>query len=406
MTHSTVIVGAGQAASQAAQSLRQWGYSGKICIVGAEPFAPYQRPPLSKAYLKGDLSEERLLFKPASWYEDQQIELRLSTRALMIDRSRKTITLEGGLDIAYDALILCTGSRPRQLQAPGFNLNGVHDLRSLDDVTRLRPLMTAGRKLVLIGAGFIGLEAAAAARQMGLDVTVVEMAERVLSRVTSPLVSAFYEKEHLRKGVKIVKGARLEELKGRNNTLAEAVLHNGMSIEADLILAGIGILPNVELAEQAGLTIENGIATDHDARTSDPSIFAAGDCASRPLVHYDDRRGRLESVHNAIEQGKLAAAAILGKPRPPQDVPWFWSDQYDLKLQTAGLLQGYDETIVRGDPDSRKFSAFYLRSGRILAVDAINSPPDFMASKRLIAEGTEVPSAKLEDPEFSLRELL
>ena len=372
--------------------------------MGDEPVLPYQRPPLSKAYMKGEFAEERLFFKPSAWYEDNNVELILSTRAVRIDRTAQIVELEHGATLNYDALILCTGSRPRPLPVKGADLEGVHDLRGLADVDRIQPQMVDGRRLVIVGAGYIGLEAAAVARQMGLEVTVLEMADRVLARVTSPVMSEFYEKEHRAQGVTILTGAHLDHLDGQDGHVRAAVLADGTSIPADMVLVGIGILPNLELAADAGLTIDNGIATDCDARTSDPRIFAAGDCTSRPLVHHG-RTGRLESVHNAIEQGKLAAAAILGKPRPPEDCPWFWSDQYDLKLQIAGLNQGYDQIVVRGNPDERKFAAFYLRNGTLIAVDAVNSPPEFLASKKLIMTGTKVAPDMLKDTSISMKDI-
>ncbi|MEZ5946225.1 MAG: FAD-dependent oxidoreductase [Hyphomonas sp.] len=399
-----VLIGGGQAAAQAVQSLRSGGYEGGLTLVGDEPALPYQRPPLSKAYMKGEFAEERLYFKPAAWYEDNKVELILSTRVEQIDRTAQCVHLEHGGTLNYDALILCTGSRPRALPARGADLGGIHDLRTLADVERIRPSMVAGRRMVIIGAGYIGLEAAAVARQMGLDVTVLEMADRVLARVTSPIMSAFYENEHRAQGVTILTGARFDHFTGKDGHVTAAMLADGTELPADLVLVGIGILPNVELAKDAGLTIDNGIATDRDARTSDPRIFAAGDCASRPLVHYG-RAGRLESVHNAIEQGKLAAAAILGAPRPAEDCPWFWSDQYDLKLQIAGLNQGYDEAVVRGDPETRKFAVFYLRNGTLIAVDAVNSPPEFLASKKLIMSGAKLASGVLADTSTSMKDI-
>ena len=399
-----VLIGGGQAAAQAVQSLRQGGYAGKLVIVGDEPALPYQRPPLSKAYMKGEFAEERLFFKPTPWYQDNNVELILSTRALKIDRAAQVVELEHGATLNYDALILCTGSRPRPFPAKGADLQGVFDLRTLADVDRIQPNFVSGRHLVIVGAGYIGLEAAAVARKMGLEVTVLEMADRVLARVTSPVMSEFYEKEHRAQGVTILTGARLDHLDGQDGHVSAAVLADGTSIPADIVLVGIGILPNIELAKEAGLTIDNGIATDRDTRTSDPRIFAAGDCASRPLVHYG-RTGRLESVHNAIEQGKLAAAAILGGTRPAEDCPWFWSDQYDLKLQIAGLNQGYDELVVRGNPDERKFAVFYLRNGTLIAVDAVNSPPEFLASKKLIMTGAKVASAVLKDTSIPMKDI-
>jgi 3-phenylpropionate/trans-cinnamate dioxygenase ferredoxin reductase subunit len=398
-----VIVGGGQAAAQACASLRLFGYEGSITLVGEEAALPYQRPPLSKAYMKGEMAEERLYFKPETWYQDQNIDVILSMRATKIDRVKRIVEIEHGGELPYDAVIIATGSRPRALPVKGADLDGVFDLRDLSDVERIRPRMMAGQKLVVVGAGYIGLEAAAVARQMGLEVTVLEMADRVLARVTSPVMSAFFETEHRSQGVEIMTGARLASLKGEGG-VAAAVLADGTEIAADIVLVGIGILPNVELAEDAGIACSNGILVDQDARTNDPRVFAAGDCAKRPLVHYG-RQGRLESVHNAIEQGKLAAAAIMGKKRPVEDCPWFWSDQYDLKLQIAGLSTDYDEIVVRGDPESRKFAAFYLRNGKLIAVDAVNSPPEFLASKKLIIAGASLAPATLRDTSLSMKEI-
>jgi len=401
---SIVVVGAGQAAAQALQSLRQGGFTGSLTLVGDESALPYQRPPLSKAYMKGEFEEERLYFKPSAWYQEQKIELLLGTRVPKIDRAGQQIHLGHGGHIAYDYLILATGSRPRPLPVRGADLDGVHDLRTLADVERLSPRMVAGRRMVIIGAGYIGLEAAAVARQMGLEVTVLEMAPRVLARVTSPILSEFYAAEHRRQGVTILTGAQLSRLDGENGSVTAAVLADGTRLAAEIVLSAIGILPNEELARKAGIACFNGILVDRDARTSDPHVFAAGDCASRPLVHFG-RSGRLESVHNAIEQGKLAAAAILGLPRPAEDCPWFWSDQYDLKLQIAGLSQGYDTHVIRGDPASRKFAVFYLKGGTLIAVDAVNSPPEFLASKKLIMSGAKLASGVLSDTSTPMKDI-
>ncbi len=399
-----VIVGGGQAAAQALQSLRQGGYTGAITLVGDEAALPYQRPPLSKGYMKGEVEEERLYFKPSAWYQEQDIELLLGTHVPKIDRANRQVQLGHGGHLPYDYLILATGSRPRPLPVRGADLGGVHDLRTLADVERLSPKMVAGRRIVIIGAGYIGLEAAAVARQMGLEVTVIEMAPRVLARVTSPVLSEFYAAEHARQGVKILTGVQLSHLDGVDGEVSAAILADGTRLPADIVLSGIGILPNEELAKDAGIACSNGILVDRDARTSDPHVFAAGDCASRPLVHFG-RSGRLESVHNAIEQGKLAAAAILGLPRPAEDCPWFWSDQYDLKLQIAGLSQGYDTHVIRGDPDSRKFAVFYLKNGTLIAVDAVNSPPEFLASKKLIMSGAKLAPAVLIDTSTPMKDI-
>ena len=400
-----VIIGGGQAAAQASASLRQWGYEGSLTLIGEETALPYQRPPLSKAYLKGEMSEDRLYFKPHNWYEDQSITTHLGVIATVIDRSQRTVALSDGGAVPYDALIIATGSRPRPLPIPGADLTGVHDLRSLADVDRLRPEMVEGRRIAIIGAGYIGLETAAVARQQGLDVTVLEMADRVLARVTSPLMSAFYEALHGSHGVKIRTSARVTTIKpGKTGAAAAVRLDDGADIPADIVLAGIGILPNQELAAEAGLACKDGILVDRDGRTNDPRIFAAGDCARRPLVHYG-RVGRLESVHNAIEQGKLAAAAIVGRDRPPEDTPWFWSDQYDVKLQIAGLSQGHDQVVVRGEPDSRAFAAFYLSEGTLIAVDAVNAGPEFLASKKLIQMRARLAPQVLSDMSVSMKEI-
>jgi len=398
------ILGGGQAGAQAVASLRQWGYDGRLTLIGDEPVPPYQRPPLSKAFLKGELPEERLYFKPAAWYEDNEVTLRLGMAAWRIDRAARRVLLDDGGSVEYDALVLATGSRPRALPLPGADLAGVHELRSLGDVERLRPQMVAGRRIVIVGAGYIGLEAAAVACQMALDVTVLEMAPRVLQRVTSPLMSDFYTREHRARGVDIHTGARLEALEGADGQVIAARLGSGETLACDLVLVGIGILPNQSLAAEAGLACKDGILVDRDARTSDPRIFAAGDCTRRPLIHYG-RQGRLESVHNAIEQGKAAAAAILGRARPAEDAPWFWSDQYDLKLQIAGLSEGYDAMTLRGKPDDRKFAVFYHKAGRVIAVDAVNSAPEFLATKRLIQAGAQVAPGRLADMSVTMKDI-
>ncbi|MEO1476636.1 MAG: FAD-dependent oxidoreductase [Pseudomonadota bacterium] len=398
------VIGGGQAGAQAIASLRQWGFEGDICLIGEENTLPYQRPPLSKAYFKGEMEEERLYFKTADWYDEQRIDVLTGIRAEKIDRAKRLVELSNGGRMAYDSLIIATGSRPRPLPIKGADLRNVFELRGLDDVKTIMPEATEGKRLVIVGAGYIGLEAAAVARQLGLNVTVLEMENRVLARVTSPVMSDFYTKLHEQHGVDIRTGARLEALSGSDGSVSTAHLADGSEIPCDLVLVGIGILPNQELAEDAGIACGNGILTDRDARTNDPRIFAAGDCASRPLVHYG-RTGRLESVHNAIEQGKLAAAAILGRPRPPEDTPWFWSDQYDTKLQIAGLSAGYDEVSVRGDPDSGSFAAFYFRAGRLIAVDAINAAPEFLVAKKLIMTGTSLAPCDLSDTSVSMKEL-
>lgn len=394
---TVVIVGAGHAGGNAAALLRQYGFEGRVVLVGEEPVPPYHRPPLSKAYLKGEADVERLWLKPRAFYDDQRIELKLGTAAQSLDPAAHTLTLADGSELHYDKLILAMGSMPRALAVPGHDLEGVVALRSLADADVLRERVKPGGQLVVIGAGYIGLEAAAAARQLGHAVTVLEAAPRVLGRVTGETVSTFYANEHRAQGVDLRLNAKIEALVGEGGKLTGVRLAGGEIVPATLALIGIGIVPNEALARDAGIACANGIQVDDDARTSDQDVFAIGDCAHRPLSHYG-RAGRLESVHNAVEQAKLAAAVIVGKPRPACDAPWFWSDQYDLKLQTVGLCEGYDETIVRGDPAARRFAVYYLKDRELLAVDAVSSMPDFLCGKKLVGTGRKLDLDALRDP--------
>ncbi|MEO0878679.1 MAG: FAD-dependent oxidoreductase [Pseudomonadota bacterium] len=393
----TLIIGAGQAALQAALSLRQFGHEGAIAMVGEEPFPPYQRPPLSKAYLKGALARERLYLRPDDWYQDQNVDLITGVRAEAIDRNARQVRFDDRSSRSYGALIIATGARPRMPAIDGATLEGVFLLRGLADIDAIKAHMETPRRIVIIGGGYIGLEAAAAARQLGHAVTLVETAARVLQRVAGPPISQFFENAHRREGVEVHTGASVSEITGEAGAVSGVRLAGGEVIDADMVLIGVGIIPNAEIAAQAGFALAGGgILTDRDARTSDPAIFAVGDCAARPLVN-DGALVRLESVHNAIEQGKLAAAAIAGKPRPREDCPWFWSDQYDLKLQIAGVSSGYDETVVRGAPDDRQFAVFYLKERRLIAVDAINAPAEFIVSKKLIMDKASPDPALLAD---------
>ncbi|MAP95599.1 MAG: pyridine nucleotide-disulfide oxidoreductase [Ponticaulis sp.] len=404
MSASVVIIGAGQAGGQAAVSLRQFGFEGEIHLVGEEAAPPYQRPPLSKDYLKGKLERERLYLKPREFYADNAITLHTDARVARIDRDEKSVVLESGESLNYTKLIIATGSRPRPLPLPGADLDQVFDLRTLADIDALKPAMVAGKRLLIVGAGYIGLEAAAVARELGLEVTVLEMAERVLARVTSTVMSDFYQALHESHGAAIRTGIRLSSLKGEG-AVTHGVLADGEEIPCDLVLVGIGILPNEELAVGAGIACKNGILVDRDTRTNDGDIYAIGDCAHRPLVHYG-RDGRLESVHNAIEQGKIAAAHIVGKDRPAEDVPWFWSDQYNIKLQIAGLSQGYDEVVVRGDPANESFAVFYFADGKFISVDAVNAPAEFLSAKRLIAADAALTPADVADESVSMKDIM
>ena len=398
-----VIIGAGQAGGQTAYSLRQAGFAGTITLVGDEPAPPYQRPPLSKAYFKGEMEAERLFLKPREYYAEHQVDLVTGKAATAIDLAGKQVTLDDGTALSWDKLLIATGARPRRLAVEGHELRNIAELRTLADVDHLKKIAIPGARLVVVGAGYIGLEAAAVGVQLGLKVTVLEAMPQVLSRVAGPEIGAFYTHIHRAAGTDVRLGARLEAFEGLGQVTGVRI-HGGEIIPADLVLVGVGVLPNIELALEAGLVCGNGIVVDADMRTSHPDVFAAGDIAWRPLAHYG-REGRLESVHNAIEGGKIVAAAIMGAPAPALDVPWFWSDQFDLKLQTAGLWTGADETLVRGDPQSRAFAVFYLKEGRVIAVDAVNSAPEFIVGKKLVASQARVAPGELVDKSISMKDI-
>jgi 3-phenylpropionate/trans-cinnamate dioxygenase ferredoxin reductase subunit len=400
-----VIVGAGQAGGEAALRLRAAGFAGEIALVGDEPEPPYQRPPLSKKYLSGELPLDRVHLKPVEAYTDAGIELLLGRKVGWIDRTAKKLRLDGAQELSYDALILATGSRARRLPVAGADLPGVFTLRTIADVDAIRPHLQAGKRLAVIGAGYIGLEVAAIARGMGLDVTVIEAAARPLARVTGELLSGFFLDQHTRQGVRFCLGAQAAVIKA-DSAVRSVGLSDGTDVACDLVIAGIGILPEVTLAETAGLRIDDGIVTDATTATSDPAIFAIGDCARRPMAHYGGRMARLESVHNALEGAKLAAAAITGAPPPQLEAPWFWSDQYDLKLQIAGLFAGHDQVVLRGDSASRRFAVFYLKDGRLLAVDAVNSPAEFLGAKQLIAKHAHLAPAALSDISIPFKDVV
>ena len=391
----TVIIGAGQAASQLVASLRTEGYAAPITVVGDEAYPPYQRPPLSKKFLSGELEEDRLFIRPLEFYAQANATLILNTRATAIDLDAKTVTLSDGASLSYETLAFTTGSRVRKLTVPGADLPGIYYLRGIADVQAIQPHFTAGKRLVVVGGGYIGLETAAVAAKRGLKVTVVEALERCLQRVTSQQISDFFEGVHRAEGVEILTRTGVHGFtQGPGGTVV--VNTAGGDIEADLVIAGIGILPEQEVAQAAGLVCENGIVVDEFARASDPDVYAIGDCANHPNPLLG-RRLRLESVQNAIDQAKAAALAITGKPRAYAEVPWFWSDQYDLKLQIAGLSAPGDEVVLRGDPATRKFAAFYLRDGHVAAVDAVNAAPEYMIGRMMIAQKKPAEAAKLAD---------
>ena len=396
-----VIIGAGHAAGQAAASLRQEKYEGSITIIGDEPHVPYQRPPLSKQYLSGEQAIDRVYLRPQKFYEDKNIDLKLGVSATAIDRAAKTVQLDNGEQIAYDKLIISTGSRPRQLNIEGSDLAGIHYLRTIADVDAIRAEMKPKRNLVIVGGGYIGLEVASVGIDQGLNVHVLEMEERILQRVTTAEMSAYYHNLHTGRGVQIHTGTTVSGFAGDQHV--QQVLCGDQAFDADLVVVGIGIIPNVELAQDAGLTCDNGIVVDEHCRTSDPDIFAAGDCTNHPNPLLD-RRLRLESVPNAMEQARVCAANMLGGDKTYAAIPWFWSDQYELKLQMVGFSADGDQQVVRGNMAENQFAVFYLNEGRVVAADAVNSPKEFMICKQLI--GVEVDPARLADPETDLKTLL
>ena len=404
MTEQVVIAGAGHAAGQVVATLKQQKFDGRIVLIGDEPYLPYQRPPLSKKFLAGEMPPQRLYFKPPSFYEDPLLEQRLSTRVESINLADSSVSCSDGTQVHFDKLVLATGSRVRRVAVPGAELDGIHYLRSIADVERIRADIAEARRLVIVGAGYIGLEVAAVSRQLGLDVTVVEMADRVMSRVVSPEISAFYQQQHTQHGVCLLLSTGLESFHGEGRVQSVAC-NGGQSLPADLVVVGVGIVPNTELAEAAGLETNDGIVVDDQCQTSAENIYAVGDCTRHPSATYQ-RSLRLESVHNALEQAKTAASNICGVETHYAQVPWFWSDQYDLKLQIAGLSQGYDEVVLRGSRTERSFSCLYLKDGQLIAIDAVNAPRDFMQSKPLIEKRARIDKALLADSSVMLKDML
>jgi 3-phenylpropionate/trans-cinnamate dioxygenase ferredoxin reductase subunit len=404
MTDQVVIVGAGHGAGQVVATLRQQRYAGRIVLIGEERWLPYQRPPLSKKFLAGDMPAERLYVKPPSFYADPAIDLRLGTRVDAIDRKACSVRTADGETIHYSDLVLATGSRVRRLDLPGGDLAGIHYLRGIDDVNAIRDDLGPAERIVIVGAGYIGLEVAAVAAELGKAVTVVEMADRVMSRVVSPGLSSFYTEVHRAAGVEVRLGTGVAGFIGTADRVSGVGISGGETLPADLVVVGVGIVPNVELAANAGLEIDDGIVVDEHCRTADPHVFAIGDCTAHPSRVYA-RRIRLESVPNALEQARVAVLNILGGDEVYDQVPWFWSDQYDLKLQIVGLSAGYDRTVLRGDPATRSFSCAYLRDDRLIAIDAVNNPKDFMQAKALIANGTTPDPDRLGDAAIPLKEL-
>jgi len=396
-----IVIGGGQAGSSCVVKLRSGGFTGKITLIGGEPVPPYQRPPLSKAYLMGDMALERLFLRPESFYADQNIDLRMGTWVQGVNTAAQTITLEGEV-LHYDDLVFATGSVPRHLPAAiGGDLDGVHVVRGLADVDAMAPRFTEGARVLIVGGGYIGLEAASVAAKLGLNVVLVEFAERILQRVAAPQTSDFFRALHRAHGVDLREGVGLDRLTG-DDKVSGAVLSDGSSLEVDFVIAGVGILPDTALADAAGLAMDNGIQTDAQGRTSAANVWAAGDCCSFP---YRDGRIRLESVPNAIDQAEVVAQNIMGAGIAYQAKPWFWSDQYDVKLQIAGLNTGYDTVITRDTGDGA-VSFWYYHGDTLLAVDAANDPRGYMVGKRLIEAGKSPDPAAIADPETDMKALL
>jgi 3-phenylpropionate/trans-cinnamate dioxygenase ferredoxin reductase subunit len=402
MTSTILIIGGGQAGAQAIDTLRREGFEGRIVLVSDERELPYQRPPLSKKFLAGELAADRLPFRHKSFYDEHHIELKLGIRAIRLDPAARRVALSNGEEVAYDRLLLCLGAVSRQLTCPGSELPGVHYLRDISDVPGIQEGLKPGARTVIIGGGYIGLETAATARKMGCAVTVLEMADRVMNRVVASNVSEYFAHEHRSQGIKLICNTRVVRLTGEAR-VERVVCADGTIHEADTLVVGVGAVANMQLAAEAGLQCENGIVVDEYCRTTDPLIYAAGDCTYHPSLRYD-MRVRLESVDNAFEQAKAAARNLLGRPTVHDRVPWFWSDQFDNKLLIVGLSQGHDQQVTRGDPATRCFTVCYLKGGELQAVEAVNHPKDYMAARKLIAERARPDPNRLADPLVALKD--
>ncbi len=400
-----IIAGAGHAGGSAAAMLRQLGWKTGITLVGEEPLPPYQRPPLSKAWLKGEADADSLALRPLAFYNDADIEMRLGVSVAKIDPAEHVVTFSDGDTMHYAHLIIATGSRARRIPLPGIDLENVLELRTASDADKLKAVLGPGKRLAVVGGGYIGLEAAASARALGAEVTIIEIAPRVLARVACEILSNFFQDFHRSQGVVIELNAGVQALEGTNSAVSGVCLADGRIIPCDAALIGVGGVANEELAKAAGIACDGGVIVDLDARTSDTDIFAIGDCTKRPLPMYE-RTMRLESVPNALEQAKQAASAICGRPRPPAEVPWFWSDQYELRLQIAGIPFDVTETVVRGDVAAGKFALFHLTAdGTVQAVEAVNASTEFMGGRRIIHRRKKLTAARISDMAITMQEL-
>ncbi len=398
-----IIIGGGQAGCQTATSLRALGFLGEISIYCSENYLPYQRPPLSKKFLLGELDKERLFFKPEKFYRDNNINFFLNSYVAKIEKENKKIFLNNNEEDSYDKLVIATGTKPREIDVDKDSAKNIFYLRSIDDVLEIKGKVQSSKKVAIIGGGYIGLEVAAILKKLGLSVTIIEMAGRILERVTSQIISDFYTKVHNEEGVKILTNTSVERITKKSKDME--ILTNNGAISADFVVVGIGVIPCDELASESGLKVQNGILVNEFCETSEKDIYSAGDCTVHPNSYYN-KDIRLESVHNAIEQGKTVASSIMNKKTPYNQIPWFWSDQYDLKLQIAGLCIDYDDIIVRGNSDNRSFAVFYMKDNYMIASDCINCPGEHMMSRRIISDKIIVDKDRLSDVLIPIKEVI
>ena len=399
-----VIVGGGQSAAQCVLTLKRNAFKNKITLISEEKHIPYQRPPLSKEYLSDEVALERVYMKSKEFYDQNNVEIISSTKVISIDRNKKSLTLSNTENLQYENLVLATGSRVRKLEVEGSHLSNINYLRTIEEADQLKKYFKLGKKLVVIGAGYIGLEVAAAAIKKGLGVTVIEMDDRVMKRTVDPIISNYFDSLHRSKGAEIILNAALERFEGRKE-VEKVICSNGKILEADGVVVGVGIIPNQEIAKSAGLNCNNGIVVDEFGRTEDPFIFACGDCTNHPNPSLN-KNLRLESVHNALEQAKTVAFSLIGKPEKYDQIPWFWSDQYEEKLQIVGLSGDHDEIVTRGSMAEGNFMLFFLKKGELIAINSVNNPKEFLISKKLVANKLKISSDVLCDQSTDLKSLL
>ena len=399
-----VVIGAGQSAIQCITSLKKEGYEGSITLVGEEEHLPYQRPPLSKGFLDNSINKERLYFKKLDFFTENKIQLKLGISATSVDIENNLVNLSDEDKLHFDKLVFATGSRVRLLDFPGNDLDNIHYLRGLDDAENIKKGLEKSKHLVVIGAGYIGLEVAAIASEKGVKVSIVEMADRVMSRTVDPQISDYYLNLHQNNGVKFKFNTSLEEIKGQGQ-VESVMCSDGTSINADMVIIGAGVIPNTEIAQNSGVSCENGILVDEFGRTNFKNVFACGDCTSHPNKLLNMQL-RLESVHNAMEQSKAVAMSVLDKPAEYSQIPWFWSDQYDHKLQIVGISGSHDTVTMRGSTDASKFMLFYTRGEELVAVDAVNNPKDFLICRKLVANKVKIKTDMISDLNLNLNDLI